>query len=87
MKNAVNSFGLTEKSQVNTSGDEKTLNFKIKVDPKFYERWNSTLQKLSTKYNGGGTTIILNTIETLLPQLEALAENIPAIATTNKVEA
>lgn len=81
-KNNTNTYGLTEKSQATVSGNHKVLNYKLNVSPEFYERWHATLKRLSTKYDGGGTTILLNSIETLLPQLEALAESIPAIVVT-----
>lgn len=70
-------FGLVEKTHSSATGENRVLNFKLPVSLEFHERWTKTLEKLGTRYNGGGTAILLNTIEELLPQLEVMAKDIP----------
>ena len=76
-KGQKDNFGLVVKTHSSAIGDSRVLNFKLPVSVEFHERWTKTLERLSTRYSGGGTAILLNTIEELLPQLETMAKSIP----------
>jgi hypothetical protein len=81
---STNNFGLVAKTHSSPEGDEKTLNFKVKIASSKYDKWTNAVDIISTEYNGGGSAIILNAIETLLPQLEAMAEEITSRALATK---
>lgn len=82
--NMTSTFGLTPKTNTTSNGDFNTLNYKVKVKPEFYQRWNDALAKLGSEYDGGGTAVIKDMMEKLLPELESLAKDIQVATRTKK---